>query len=91
MPSKAPGTAAPRVAEAAVKSWHVFKYYNPGSARDPQLSYVSGYRRAVADMMADQFEFGGWDTLTRRLLEVFEDLAIQREAVRMVQEDLSDE
>jgi hypothetical protein len=91
VPQRASGEAVPNVAEAATKSWYVFKHFNPGSATDPRLSYVSGYRRCAADMLADLFEFGGWDVLTRRMLEVLEDLGIQREAVRMVTEDGPDE
>jgi hypothetical protein len=85
MARRKPGEAVPprSVADAADKSWWMFKHFNPGSAAEPRIAYVMGYRRAVADMVVDSFEFGGWDILTRRLLEVFEDLAIEREAVRI--------
>lgn len=83
------GVAVPNVAEAANKSWYRFKHFNAGSSTDPRICYVSGYHRAVADLMVDQFQFGGWDTLTRRLLEVFEYLADEREAVRIDAEDPS--
>jgi hypothetical protein len=87
MPKTTSGGAVPNVAEAAKKSWYVFKHFNPGSASDPRLSYITGYQRAVADMLVDEFRFGGWDELTRRMLDVFEYLADQREAVRIVGED----
>jgi len=87
MTTRKPGEAVPSVGEAAGKSWYVFKYFNPGSATDPHISYVAGYRRAVADCLADLFEFGGWDQITRRMLEVFDDLAVQRDAVRQVADD----
>ena len=85
------GGAVPNAAEAAERSWWTYRHYNPKSAVDPHTSYVIGYRRAVADMLADLFQFGGWDELTRRLLEVFEELAITREAVRMAGTDTDDE
>lgn len=89
MPKATPGEAVPTTAgEAARKSWYVFKHFNPGSATDPRLSYITGYRRGVADMLADLFVFGGWDTTTRRLTEVLEELLRQREAVHMVTDDL---
>jgi hypothetical protein len=88
MPKTTSGGAVPNVAEAANKSWYVFKHYNAGSATDPRLAYVTGYRRAVGDMLVDQFRFGGWDELTRRMLDVFEYLANEREAVRMVGEEV---
>jgi leucyl aminopeptidase (aminopeptidase T) len=88
MPKTTSGGAVPNVAKAATKSWQVFRYYNPASARDPRLSYITGYQRAVADMLVDQFRFGGWDELTRRMLDVFEYLADQREAVRIVGEEV---
>jgi leucyl aminopeptidase (aminopeptidase T) len=85
--SKPDTSVALSAGEAANKSWFVFKHYNPGSATDPRLAYVTGYRRAVADMLMDQIQLGGWDSLTRRLLDVLEYLAGEREAVRMVTED----
>jgi hypothetical protein len=72
------------VGTAADKSWYTFKYYHPRTAEDPHVAFVQGYRRAVADMLVDQFRFGGWDTLTRRMLEVFEELTVERDAVRHV-------
>jgi hypothetical protein len=72
------------VATAADKAWWTFKYYHPKTAEDPRLSFVFAYRRACTDMMADQFGFAGWDLLTRRLLEVLEELVVERQAVAMV-------
>ena len=85
-----PGEAVPSVAEAAERTWWAFKHFNAGSATDPHICFVMGYRRAAADMLADQFRFGGWDQLTRRMLEVFEELAIEREAVRIMVDDDDD-
>ena len=80
--SEAPKT----VASAADKAWWKFKYYHPKTAEDAHLSFVFAYRRAVTDMLADQFGFAGWDLLTHRLLEVLEELVIERQAVLMVDE-----
>lgn len=82
-----PKPAPESVAAAAHKSWYQFKHFNPASAQDPRLSYLSGYQRCASDMLADLFQFGGWDSLTRRLLEVFEQLVIEREAIRMVTDE----
>ena len=87
MPKTKPGEAVPNAAEAGRKSWYVFRHFNPGSATDPRLSYITGYRRGVADTMSDLFQFGGWDTATYRLIEVLEELSRQREAVRMVTDE----
>jgi hypothetical protein len=84
-----PGVAVSSPSEAATRSWYAFRHYNPGSAQDPRLCYLSGYSRAVRDMLADQFEFGGWDTLTRRMLEVMEELLVERQAMRLVAEEES--
>lgn len=79
-----PGEAVPSVADAAERSWWGFRHYNAKSATDPHIAYVMGYRRAAADMLVDLFQFGQWDSITRRMLEVFEELATEREAVDMV-------
>jgi hypothetical protein len=84
------GEAVPSVAEAAERSWWAFRHFNEGSATDPHISFVMGYRRAAADMLVDLFQFGQWDLITRRMLEVFEELAIEREAVRIVVADDDD-
>jgi hypothetical protein len=80
--SEAPKT----VNSAAESAWFKFKYYHPKTAEDARLSFVFAYRRACTDMLADQFGFAGWDLLTRRLLEVLEELVIERQAVMMVDE-----
>jgi hypothetical protein len=82
-----PGGAVPSVADAAEKSWWVFKYYHPATSEDAHLSYVSGYRRAMTDSISDQLGLGGWDSLTRRLLEVLEELLIERQIVREAVDD----
>lgn len=88
MPKRAPGETVSRsVAEAANGSWFAFKHFNAGSSQEPRLSYLAGYRRGVADAMADQFGFAGWDLLTHRLVELLDELVLEREAVRMVTED----
>jgi hypothetical protein len=74
------------VASAADRAWYKFRYYHPRTAEDPHLSFVFAYRRACTDMLADQFGFSGWDLLTRRLLEVLEELVVERQAVQMVDE-----
>ena len=74
------------VASAADKAWFKFRYYHPRTAEDPRLSFVFAYRRACTDMLADQFGFAGWDQLTHRLLEVLEELVVERQAVLMVDE-----
>jgi hypothetical protein len=78
------------VAAAANAAWYGFKHYHAGSAEDPQLSYLAGYRRGVADMMADQFGFAGWDTLTHHLADVLDELVLEREAVRLVTDDVEE-
>jgi hypothetical protein len=77
-----PGGAAPKnsPASAAEQAWWKYRHYHPASAEDPHLAFVFAYRRAVTDMLADQFAFAGWDVLTRRLLEVLEELVVEREA-----------
>jgi len=74
--------------EAANTSWWTFKHFNSASAQDPRLCYLSGYHRAVKDMLADQFDFGGYAPLTRRMLEVMEALLIERDALRMVADEM---
>jgi hypothetical protein len=78
--------AAKTVSSAADRAWYKFKYYHPRTAEDPHLSFVFAYRRACTDMLADSFGFAGWDVLTRRLLEVLEELVVEREAVLTVDE-----
>lgn len=77
-------SATKTVDSAADKAWWIFKHYHPKTAEDPRLSFVFAYRRACTDMLADQFGFAGWDLLTRRLLEVLEELVVERQAVLMV-------
>ena len=91
MPQTKPGEAVPSVDEAANSSWYAFKHFSAGSAQDPHLSYVAGYRRAAADMLADLFQFGQYGPLTQRMLEVFEDLANQREGIRVYTDVLKEE
>jgi hypothetical protein len=76
--------ASKTVASAADRAWFKFKYYHPATSQDPHLSFVFAYRRACTDMLADQFGFAGWDALTHRLLEVLEELVVEREAVLTV-------
>jgi len=90
MSGRGHGEAVPSVSGAAQRAWYVFKHYHAASARDPRISYLSGYQRCAADMLVDMFELGGWDTLTRRLLEVLEQLAVEREAVRLTTAEVVD-
>lgn len=90
MPAKAPGEAAPSVSQAARDSWYVFKHFNEGSSKDPQLSYLAGYQRCAADMMVDLFELRGFDSLLERVLGAFEYLTREREAIRMATEELKE-
>lgn len=80
------GFGVPSPSEAAQTSWWTFRHFNSASAEDPRLCYLSGYQRAVKDMLADQFDFGGYAPLTRRMLEVMESLLVERDALRMVAE-----
>jgi hypothetical protein len=89
MPRPTPGEAVPSVSEAARKSWYAFKHFNAGSSQDPYLSYLSGYQRAVADMLVDQFQFRGLDDLLERVLATFDYLAREREAVRQTSEEIA--
>lgn len=85
MPNTKVGSGVSKtVAEAANSSWYAFKHFNAGSSQEPHLSYLAGYRRGVADSMADQFGFAGWDLLTHRLVELLDELVLEREAVRIV-------
>lgn len=84
MPRTSPGEAVPSVSDAAQNSWYAFKHFNAGSSQDPRLSYLAGYQRAIADMLVDQFQFRGLDLTLERVLDVFQYLAQEREAVRMV-------
>ena len=88
MVRQTPSFGVPSPTEAATTSWWTFKHYNPASAEDPRLCYLSGYQRAVKDMLADQFEFGGYAPLTWRMLEVMESLLVERDALRMVAEEV---
>lgn len=86
MSEPVPGRTVPSPSEVAQRSWWSFRHYNPASAEDPRLCYLSGYARATRDMTADLFRLGGWDVVTRRLLEVMEELLIEREGMRMADE-----
>lgn len=88
MPAKTPSEAVPNVSSQALSSWYAFKHFNAGSSQDPKLSYLAGYQRCAADMLVDLFEFRGLDTLLERVLSVFEYLAQEREAVRMVSDEV---
>jgi hypothetical protein len=87
MPARSSGEAVPSVAEAADNSWWTFKYYNPGSASDPRLAYIAGYRRAYKDALADSAEFAGLPDQIRRLTELLEEQRIEREALLVVAEE----
>lgn len=82
-----PGEAVPNVAEVAERSWWQFRHYNPRSAEDPRMSYVTAYRRGYRDCLADTAEFVNLQRSVERLVELLEESSIEREAVRMTADE----
>lgn len=88
MPNTKVGSGVPTtVAEAADKSWWTFKHYNPGSARDPRVTYITAYQRGYRDALADTAQFSGLQGSVERLADLLAEGALEREAVRMVAEE----
>jgi hypothetical protein len=76
------GTAAPSKHRSPEQAWYVFKYLNPVSAADPKASFIAGFSRAYRDSISDQVDFAGLVPLLQRILNLLEDLAVERDVVR---------
>jgi hypothetical protein len=82
MPATKPGEAVPASKRGPERAWFIFKYLNPASAEDPKTSFVAGFNRAYRDSIADQVEFSDLQRLLGRLLDVLEELRVERDVVR---------
>jgi hypothetical protein len=86
MPNSVPGGAVPNVTETADKSWWSFRHFNPRTAEDPRLSYITGYQRGYRDALNDTAQFASLQVSVERLANLLEDGRIEREAVQMAVE-----
>lgn len=88
MPDSPPGTAvSSRKAVNPEQAWYVFKYVNPASAEDPKSSFLGGFHRAYRDSVSDQADFAQLLPLLNRLVELLEDLRVERDVVRSMAQE----
>jgi hypothetical protein len=66
------------------RAWYIFKYVNEVSAEDPKRSFIAGFERAYKDSLIDQTDFIELRAMLRRMLDLLEQLAIERDVVRAV-------
>jgi hypothetical protein len=80
VPNVTPGRAVP----SADRAWFIYKYLNPVSAEDPRTAFTAGFHRAYRDSISDQVDFAGLLPLLQRLLDLLEELRVERDVVRSI-------